>query len=202
MQLFYSPGACSLASHIVLQEIGLPYQAVRVNLKEKKTSDGADYTQINRKGYVPALKLDNGELLTEGPALLAYLGELQPHRQLIPMAGTLENYRVREWLIFVSTELHKNASPLFRPTTPDATREFQMEAVKKRLSYVNEALSERPFLTGQNFTVADAYLFTVLSWHERMKLDLAQWPALQSFYQRVLARPAVQAVMQEEGLKA
>src|ERR1700677_5056433 len=128
MQLYYSPGACSLASHIALQESGLPYQAVRVNLRDKKLSDGSDFNAINRKGYVPALKLANGEVLTEGSVLLAYIGELQPTRQLIASPGTLDNYRVREWLAYIGTELHKTARPLFYPTTPEATRATQLEA--------------------------------------------------------------------------
>jgi glutathione S-transferase len=198
MQLYFSPGACSLASHIALQESGLPYEAIRVNLRDKKTSDGVDYNTINRKGYVPALKLDNGEVLTEGSALLAYIGELQPSRQLISAPGTLENYRVREWLVFISTELHKAASPLFNPKTPEATRAMQIEAIKRRLGYVNEALANRSYLMGDNFSVADAYLFTVLGWLGRFDIDLGDWPAVKGFFERVRARPAVQTVLKAE----
>src|SRR6204780_3034836 len=150
MQLYYAPGACSLASHIALQESGLPYQAVRVDLGDKKTSDGGDYNAITRKGYVPALKLPSGEVLTEGTALLAFIGELQPTRQLIAASGTLENYRVREWLAFIGTELHKTAGPLFNPKTPEAARAMQTEALKGRLRYVNDALASRPFLVGEH----------------------------------------------------
>jgi glutathione S-transferase len=199
MQLYYAPGACSLASHIALQEAGLPYEAVRVSLKDKKTANGTDYNTINSKGYVPALKLDGGELLTEGPALLAYIGELKPDKKLIPAAGSLENYRVREWLVFVSTELHKNASPLFRANTPDATKEIQREALKRRLTWTDAALAGKDYRTGSQFTVADAYLFTVLTWHPRMGFDLAQWPNLKAFFERVKLRPAVQKVLQSEG---
>lgn len=202
MKLYFAPGACSLASHISLQESGLSYEGVSVNLRDKKTADGADYSAINPKGYVPALSLDDGTLLTEGPALLAYIGELAPARQLIPAPGTLANYRVREWLIYISTELHKNMSPLFRPTTPEATREFQLAAVKRRLGGANDALAGKTYLTGEQFTVADAYLFTVLSWHGRLNLDLAGWPHLKAFYERVKLRPAVQKVLQDEGLTA
>ena len=198
MQLYYAPGACSLASHIALEESGLPYQIVRVSLRDKKTSDGVDFNTINPKGYVPALKLDNGEVLTEGSALLAYIGELQPSRGLIPAAGTLDNYRVREWLVFIGTELHKTVGPLFSPKTPEATRVTQTEALKRRLSYVNEALAKRPFLTGERFTVADAYLFTILGWMGRLGIDLAEWPALKSYYERVEARPTVQTVLKAE----
>jgi glutathione S-transferase len=198
MQLYYSPGACSLASHIALQEAGLPYQAVRVNLRDKLTSDGVDYNTINRKGYVPALKLDSGEVLTEGPALLAYIGELQPTRQLIAAPGTIENYRVREWLVFIGTELHKTMSPLFNPKAPEALRTLALENARRRLSYVNEALANRPYLTGETFTVADAYLFTVLSWTGHLGIDLNEWKNLANFYQRVQARPAVQTVLKAE----
>jgi len=198
MQLYYAPGACSLASHIALEESGLPYQVVRVSLRDKKTSDGVDFNTINPKGYVPALKLDNGEVLTEGGALLAYIGELQPSRGLIPAAGTLENYRVREWLVFIGSELHKNAGPLFSPKTPEATRATQIEALKRRLTYVSEALAKRPFLTGEKFTVADAYLYTVLSWMGHLGIELAGWPALKAYYERIGTRPAVQAALKAE----
>jgi glutathione S-transferase len=200
MQFYYSPGACSLASHITLQELGVPYEGVSVNLRDKKTSTGEDYNHINPKGYVPALKLDNGELLTEGAALLAYLGELQPQKQLIPMPGTLENYRVREWLIYISGELHKNCGPLFRPDTPEAARALAADALKRRLAYVNEALAERNYLVGERFTVADAYLFTVLRWAPHLKVDLSPWPNLLAFQERVRTRPAVQAALKAEGL--
>jgi glutathione S-transferase len=198
MQLYYSPGACSLASHIALQESGLPYQTLRVNLRDKKVSDGSDYFAINAKGYVPALKLDSGEVLTEGSALLAYIGELQPTRQLIPPSGTIDNYRVREWLAFVGTELHKNAGPLFNPQITDAARAAQTEALKRRLRYANDSLANRQFLVGEHFSVADAYLFTVLSWSPRLRIDLGEFPNLQSFYERIKARPAVQTVLKAE----
>jgi len=198
MQLYYAPHTCALACHIALQESGLPYQTVRVSLRDKKTSDGVDFNTINPKGYVPALELDDGEVLTEGPALLAYIGELAPTRALIPAPGTLGNFRVREWLVFIGTELHKTASPLFYPDTPAATREKQIQALKRRLSYISEALAERPFLTGEGFTVADAYLFTVLSWMDELGIKLATWPALERYYERVQSRPAVQVALQAQ----
>ena len=198
MQLYYAPGACSLASHIALQESGLPYQAMRVNLRDKKTSDGKDFNAVNPKGYVPALKLDNGEILTEGSVLLAYIGELQPTRQLIAASGTLENYRVREWLAFIGSELHKTVSPLFNPKTPEASRAMSLEAFKGRLRYVDGALASRPFLVGEHFTVADAYLFTVLNWHEHLHVDLGEFPHLKAYYERIKARPAVQTVLKTE----
>lgn len=199
MRLYYAPGACSLASHIALQESGLPYQAVRVDLGSKKTSDGGDYNAINRKGYVPALRLPGGEVLTEGTALLAYIGELQPTRQLIAAPGTLENYRVREWLAFIGTELHKTVSPLFSPKTPEVARPVIIELFKGRLRFVDEALARRQFLVGEHFTVADAYLFTLLSWVPDLGIPLGDFPNLKAFYQRIESRPAVQTVLKTEG---
>lgn len=200
MQLYYSPGACSLASHIALQELGLPYEAVKVNLRDRKTAAGDDFTAVNPKGYVPALKLDNGEVLTEGPALLAYIAELKPEKNLIPKAGTLANYRTREWLTFINGEIHKAFSPLFRPDTPEQTKQTQIEAIKRRLAYVNESLSGKKFLMGDQFTVADAYLFTVLNWHSRAHIDLASYPNIKAFFDRVRALPSVQRVLHDEGL--
>lgn len=189
-----------MASHIVLEEAGVKFAAVKVNLRDKTTADGVDYNSISPKGYVPTVMLDDGAMLTENTALLAYLGELNPAAKLIPPAGTIENYRVREWLGFVSSELHKNAGPLFRPTTPEATVQVQREALTKRLTYTNQALGSGPFLTGANFTVADAYLFVVLSWLPKLKFDLVDYPNLKAFFERVSARPAVQKAMRDEGL--
>ena len=200
MKLYYSPGSCSMASHIVLEEAGLPYSVVRVNLKDKTTETGEDYTRINPKGYVPCLRLDGGELLGENTALLAYLGELKPAAGLMPAAGTLDNYRVREWLGFVSTELHKNCSPLFRPTTPDATKQFQLELLAAKLGLVEHALAGHSFLTGEHFTPADSYLYVVLNWMPRIGIDLAKYPNLKAFHARVGARPAVLKVLKDEGL--
>jgi glutathione S-transferase len=197
MKLYYAPGACSLAPHIALQESGLPYELEKVDLRAKKTADGTDFNAINPKGYVPVLQLDNGEILTEGEALLAYIGELAPAARLIMPAGTMANYRVREWLAFIATELHKTFSPLFRPTTPEATRETQLEA---RFGFVNDALTGKSFLTGEQFTVADAYLYTVLRWTAPMKIDLSPWPQLTAFMTRVAARPAVQTALKAEGV--
>ncbi len=198
MQLFYSPGACSMASHIALQESGLPYQAVRVDLATRKTSDGADYAAITPKGYVPALKLSSGEVLTEGTVLLAYIGELQPTRQLIAAPGTLENYRVREWLAYIGTELHKTLAPLFNPKTPEAARPAIIDSFRGRLQYADQALAGRQFLVGERFTVADAYLFTVLSWIDDLGVRMADYPNLAAFYRRVESRPTVQTVLKTE----
>jgi len=200
MKLYYSPGSCSLASHIVLAESGLPYATTRVNLKDKTTETGEDYNKINPKGYVPCVQLDNGAMIGENTALLAYLGELKPAAGLMPAAGTLENFRVREWLGFVSSEMHKNCSPFFRPNTPEATLEFQRDVLKKRLSYLESELAGKSYLTGQNFTPADAYLFVVLNWFGKVGIDLAAYPNVKAFHARVAARPAVKKAMTDEGL--
>ena len=200
MKLFYSPGSCSMASHIVLEEAGAKYDAVRVNLKDHTTQDGGDYYAINPKGYVPAVQLDTGELIGENTALLGYLGELVPGKGLMPAAGTLANFRVREWLGFVSSELHKAHSPLFRPTTPEATVKAQHEAIAKRYAYVDKELAGKSYLTGEQFTAADAYLFVVASWAGHVKVDLEPYPNLRAFQARVAGRPAVQKVLKDEGL--
>ena len=189
-----------MASHIVLEEGGTPYSTERVNLQDKTTETGADYTRINPKGYVPAVVLDDGQMIGENSALLAYLGEMGTKLKLMPAAGTLDNFRVREWLGFISSELHKNCSPLYRPNTPEATIQFQRELLAKRFAYVNAELRGRSFLTGERFTSADAYLFVVLNWMGQLKIDLAPYPNLSAFHARVMARPAVQKVMRDEGL--
>jgi glutathione S-transferase len=200
MKLYYSPGSCSLASHIVLAESGLPFTTTRVNLKDKTTETGEDYNQINPKGYVPCVQLDNGAMIGENTALLAYLGELKPAAGLMPAAGTLENFRVREWLGFVSSEMHKNCSPFFRPNTPEATLEFQRDLLNKRLTYLESELAGKPYLTGQSFTPADAYLFVVLNWFGKVGIDLATYPNVKAFHARVATRPAVKKAMTDEGL--
>jgi glutathione S-transferase len=201
MKLYCAPGSCSLASHIVLEESGLPYEVVHVDLKTRRTQDGRELDRINPKGYVPCLELDDGELLCENASLLPYLGELQPGSGLMPPSGSLENYRVREWTTFISVELHKNSSPLFRPATPEATREIQRAVLARRFGYVNERIGKGPCLRGAAFTVADAYLFVVLSWFPRWQANRGDYPNLQSFYERVRARPAVQRVIAAEGLQ-
>jgi glutathione S-transferase len=200
MQLYYSPGACSLASHIALNEAGIPFDIVKVNLRDKTTESGKDFNAINPKGYVPALVLDNGELVTENTALLGYIGELDPKSRLIPKAGTAGNMRVREWLGYISSELHKNCGPLFRPNTPEATIQFQREILARRFAFVDQALAGKSYLTGEDFTVADSYLYTILNWSGRLQIDLTPWPNLRSFMERVKARPAVQSALSAEGL--
>jgi glutathione S-transferase len=200
MKLYYTPGACSMAAHIVLAESGLPYSITRVNLKDKTTESGEDYAKINPKGYVPCVRLDNGALIGENTALLGYLGELKPAAGLMPAAGTMENYRVREWLGFVSSEMHKNCSPFFRPDTPEATLQAQRETLRKRLAYLETELAGKSYLTGEAFTSADAYLFVVLNWFGHVGIDLAAYPNVKAFHARVAARAAVQQVMKDEGL--
>lgn len=200
MKLYYSTGACSLSPHIVLREAGFPFELERVNLASKKTAGGADYLEVNPKGYVPALALDNGEVLTEGPAIVQYLADKAPEKQLAPAAGSMERYRLIEWLNFISTELHKTFSPLFKPNAPEETKQASRDTIAARLNIVEKQLQGRDYLTGNQFSVADAYLFTVLNWARPMKFDLGQWPAVQAYMQRVAARPAVHDAMKAEGL--
>lgn len=200
MKLYYSTGACSLSPHIVLREAGFPFELERVNLASKKTAGGADYLEVNPKGYVPALALDNGEVLTEGPAIIQYLADKAPEKQLAPAAGSMERYRLIEWLNFISTELHKTFSPLFKPNAPEETKQASRDTIAARLNIVEKQLQERDYLNGNQFSVADAYLFTVLNWARPMKFDLGQWPAVQAYMQRVAARPAVHDAMKAEGL--
>ena len=198
MKLYFSPGACSLASHIVLRELGLPFDAVQVDLMKKTTKSGEDFAAINPKGYVPALALDEGGLLTEGVAILQYLADRRPEAKLAPAHGTMERYRLQEWLAFINSELHKQFSPLFNPSTPEQTKETARKAIARRLGYVEAQLDGRPFLTGEKFTVADAYLYTVLGWTKHVGVDLAPFPRVVAFRERVGARPAVQAAQAAE----
>jgi len=200
MKLYFSPGACSLSPHIVARELGIPLQLEKVDLKARKTASGRDFLQINPKGYVPALELDSGDVLTEGPAIVQYLADQKPEAGLAPANGTLARAHLQEMLNYISTELHKTYSPLFNPTTPAETREERKEYLRKRFAYLDTVLAKRRFLLGDQFSVADAYLFTVTSWARHVDLDLSGYKALTDFQQRVAARPAVQAAMVEEGL--
>ena len=200
MKLYFSPGACSLASHIALLEAGLDVTLEQVDLRARRTAGGQDFTTINAKGYVPALEMKDGNVLTEGPAILQFVADLAPDRQLAPANGTLERYRLIEWLNFISAELHKNFSPLFRPTSTDDMKEAARTNLRTRLGWIAGQLDGKDFLTGAQFTVADAYLFTVLGWSGKVGFDLAPWPVLGAFVQRVAARPAVQQAMRAEGL--
>jgi len=200
MKLYYAPGACSLSPHIVLCEAGLPVELIKVDLGSKRTADGADFRKINGKGYVPAIELENGQYLTEGPAIVQYIADKVPERRLIPAAGTLERYRAIEWLNFISTELHKQYSPLFDSTLDAGLRTRQRERVQNRLEWVAGQLGANPYLMGKDFTVADAYLFTVLSWNGHVGIDLAKWPTLATYQARVGARTNVRTAMRAEGL--
>ncbi len=200
MKLFFAPGACSLAAHIVIEEAGLPHTLERVDLATHKTEHGEDYTKINPKGYVPALALDDGGLLTEVGVVLQYLSDQAPDRRLMAAPGTLERYRQMEWLSFISTELHKQFSPLFRPDTSAQTKEAQLKLLGRRFDYVSETLARHPYLGGQQFTAPDAYLFTVFGWLGYLQIDAKPWPRLGEHAARVAARPAVQKALKSEGL--
>lgn len=202
MKLFYSPGACSLSPHIVLREAGLPFTLERVDLKAHKTANGADFFAINPNGYVPALQLDEGQLLTEGPAIVQYIADRKPDSHLAPAAGSLERYQLQEWLNFISTELHKTFSPLFHPQTPDDAKKAALEKLGKRFEHVAQKLGSNAFLMGKQFSVADAYLFVMLRWASIVNVDLKRFPALGSFYERVGQRPAVKAALEAESAKA
>lgn len=200
MKLFIKPGACSMASHIVLEETGLPYETEVVDLQTKQTASGQDFWAINPKGYVPALQLDDGTLLTEGPAIVQYLADQVPAKPLAPANGTLARYQLQGWLTFIGTELHRSFGPFFNPAGTPEWQEVSRGNLQRRFAYVNDQLAGRDHLMGPDFSVADAYLFTVLCWTGRIGLDLAPWPNLVAFRERVAARPAVQAVVKAEGL--
>jgi glutathione S-transferase len=200
MKLYYSPGACSLSPHIVAHEIGLPLTLERVDGKAKRTETGRDFWQINPKGYVPALELDNGELLTEGPAIVQYLADQKGDAKLAPPNGTLARSRLQEMLGYINSEIHKSYSPLFKDDTPEVTRAERKAYLARRYELIEKILAKQSWLLGEQFTVADAYLFTVTRWAEFVKLDLSAFPALLAFQARVAARPAVQAAMTSEGL--
>jgi glutathione S-transferase len=200
MKLYYAPGACSLAPHIVAREAGLKIDLDKLDFATGKTESGETFAQVNPKGYVPALRLDNGEVLTEVATLVQYLADQAPQSGLAPASGTMERYRLQEWLTFVSTEIHKGFGPLWKPDTPDAMKEIVRANLAKRFAYLDEQLAQRPYLTGNRFTAADAYLFTVVNWTNFHKIDLKPYPNLKGFMDRVAARPAVQQALQAERL--
>jgi glutathione S-transferase len=202
MKLYYSPGACSLSPHIVLEETGLKYDLEKVDLRTHKTEQGEDFFAINPKGYVPALVLDDGELLTEGPAIVQYLADQKPDSGLAPAPGSFERYRLQEWLTFIGTEIHKSFSPLFRPTTPDEIKRAAIEKIGSRFGLIAKKLDGKQFLLGDRFTAADAYLLVMLRWSGNFGIDVAQWPALKSYFERILSRPAVRTALASEGLRA
>lgn len=200
MKLYYSPGACSLSPHICLREAGLTFDLEQVDLATKKTSGGADYTAVNANGYVPALTLDGGETLTEGPAIVQWIADQKPESGLMPKNGTMDRYRAQSWLNFITAELHKAIGALFNPKVPDAWRAMTIERLGGRFDYLARQLEGKQFLMGSQFTAADAYLFTVLGWTKYLNVSLDKWPALQAYVGRVAARPQVQAAMKAEGL--
>ncbi len=200
MKLYYSPGACSLSPHIIACEAGLPIDLVKVDLGSKRTEPGEDFLELNPNGYVPVLTLDDGNRLTEGPAIVQYLADLAPDKKLAPPAGTFERYQLQQWLNFISTEIHKSFSPLFKPDAPEAAKQFAISNLMSRLETTARHLSVHPYLLGQNFSVADAYLFVTLGWGQHVNVDIAQWPALSGYRDKISQRPAVQKAMKEEGL--
>lgn len=200
MKLYFSPGACSLSPHIALCEAGLSYDLVRVDLKQATTEGGLDYKTVNPFGYVPALELDSGEVLLEGPAIVQYIADQAPEKKLAPPNGSIERYRLQQWLNFISSEMHKGLGALFNPALPDEAREMFKDNVGRRLDVLTERLGTSPFLMGDTFTIADGYLFTVLSWCPLLEFDLSRWPSLGAYLERITARPGVQLAMGKEGL--
>ena len=200
MKLYYSNGACSLSPHIVLRESGLPFTLVRASTKTHALDDGTDYYTINPKGSVPLLELDNGERLSEGPAIVQYIADQAAGKNLAPANGTFERYRVQEWLNFITSELHKGYSPLFRPTTPEDFKPVLRELLLKKYEFVDSKLAGKQYLMGDSFTVPDAYLFTVTTWAKHVGLDLSKLANLQAFMARMAARPSVQAALEADGL--
>ena len=202
MKLYFAPGACSLSPHIVLREAGQNPDLVQVDLREKKTKDGGDFLKVNPKGQVPALALDSGELVTEGPVIVQMIADRAKDKNLAPARDSAERYKLLEWLNFVGTELHKNFGPLFSPVLADDAKAFFKDRVMGKFKYLDGALAGRDYLMGKQFTVADGYLFTMLTWAERMKFDLSAMPNLLAYKARVAARPKVQEALSKEGLKA
>lgn len=200
MKLYYAPGACSLSPHIVLREAGIPFTPVKVSTKTHQIDGGGDFYAVNPKGYVPVLELDDGTRLTEGPAVVQYIADQAPATKLAPANGTMERYKLQEWLNFITSELHKQYSPLFDSTTPDEVKTKQRDKLAKRYDWIAQQLGDKDYLTGSTFTVADAYLFTVTNWTKSTGIDMARWPALQSYMRRVAARPHVQEALKAEGL--
>jgi glutathione S-transferase len=199
MKLYYSPGACSLSPHIALLEAGLPYDLIKVDLRAKKLENGDDYLKINPKGQVPALALDSGELVTEGPVIVQMIAD-KAGKGLAPARDSAERYKLLEWLNFITTELHKNFGPMFSPVLADDAKAFFKDRVMGKFKYLETALAGHDYVMGKQFTVADAYLFTMLSWAERLKFDLSGMPNLMAYKARVGARPKVQEALVKEGL--
>lgn len=200
MKLYYAPGACSLSPHIIARELGLELSLVKVDISAKKTEDGRDYLEINPKGYVPAIELDNGEILTENTAVVQYLADRKPEGGLAPANGTLERYRLQEMLGYINSELHKSYGALFNPKILPEVRQERHDYLRKRYGLIEKALASKSFLLGETFTVADAYLFVITNWAGHLKVDLSEFPNVAAFQKRVAERPAVRAAMMAEGL--
>ena len=200
MKLYYSPGACSLSPHIALLEAGLPYDLVKVDLKAKQLENGDDYLKVNPKGQVPALGLDSGELVTEGPVIVQMIADRAAAKNLAPARDSAERYKLQEWLNFITTEVHKNFGPMFSPLLADDAKAFFKDRVMTKFKYIDSQLPGRDYLMGKQFTVADGYLFTMLCWADRMKFDLSALPNLLAYQARVGARPMVQEALTKEGL--
>lgn len=200
MKLYFSAGACSLAPHIVARELGIPLELVKTDTKTKKTAAGEDFYAINPKGYVPALQLDDGQVLTEGPVISQYLADSKPDARLVPPSGTMERYRLLEVLGYLNSEIHKTYSPMFNPAITPEVRAERQEYLKKRYALVEQWLEKGPYLFGDGFTIADAYLFTLTNWSKFVQLDLSGFPKLLEFQKRVAARPAVIEALKAEGL--
>jgi glutathione S-transferase len=200
MKLYYAPGACSLSPHIVATEAGIAVELEKVDLAAHKTESGKDFNQINPKGYVPTLQLDDGSILTEGPAIVQYLADQKPASGLAPAAGSLDRYRLQEWLTFIGTELHKSFGTLFNKAAGADAQQMAKANIAKRLAYLNEQLANKQFLLGTSFTVADAYAFTIVNWTNFVGIDLKPYPNLQAYMARVAARPKVQETLKAEGL--
>jgi glutathione S-transferase len=201
MKLYFSPGACSLSPHIVARELGIDLSLEKVDTATKKLSGDRDFLKINPKGYVPALELDDGTVLTEGPAIVQYLADKKPEAKLVPANGTLARYRLQEMLGYINSEIHKTYSPLFNPKTAPELRQERIEYLRKRYAVIEQALAGKSYLFGEDFTVADAYLFTVTKWAAFLKIDYSEFPNLLAYQKRVATRPAVQAALAAEGLK-
>lgn len=200
MKLYLTPGACSLSPHIALREAGLKFDFEQVDLATKLTKSGADYRKVNPKGAVPALQLDNGQILTEGPAVVQYIADQKPDSKLAPAAGSFDRYRLQEWLNYTASELHKKFGQLFNPAITEDQKKATIAGIGTELDYVNKSLGSRQYLLGDTFTVADGYLFVVLSWTKYFGIDLGRWSGLKAFSDRIAARPSVKAAMQAEGL--
>lgn len=200
MKLYFAPGACSLSPHIALREAGLPFDLEQVDLKTKRTKSGADYRTINPKGSVPALVLDDTQVLTEGPAIVQYIADQKPEKKLAPAAGTAERYRLQEWLNYIATEVHRGLSPLFNPKASEEWKQVVKGIAATRFDFLSKKLETRPYLLGEIYTVADGYLFTILRWVGPLKVDLTPWPVLKAYSERVAGRPAVREALKAEGL--